>query len=50
MISCAVGLGAQRRVHLEIGVVAGERVVGERDVVRGGLGGDADAALPWRGG
>ena len=36
----AVVLGAQRRVHLEAGVEAAHRLVGERQVVRGRLAGD----------
>ena len=39
----AVGLRAQRRVHLGVGVVAVHRLVGELPVVRAGLGGDGDA-------
>ena len=38
-----VGGGAQRRVDLEHGVVAGEQLVGEREVVRRRLGRDRQA-------
>ena len=44
----AIGGLAQRRVHLEVGVVldrAVERLVGEREVMRRDLAGDLDAAL-----
>jgi hypothetical protein len=41
----AVALGAQRRVHLQPGVeVLADRLVGQRQVVRAGLGGDLHAA------
>ena len=40
----AVVRGAERRVHLGVGVVALDRLVGQGEVVRGGLGGDAYAA------
>ena len=39
----AVVLGAQRRVHLEARVEAADRLVGERQVVRGRLAGDPDS-------
>ena len=43
----AVGLGAQRRVHLQARVQPLEdRLVGEREVVRGALGRDRDAGRP----
>ena len=44
----AVVLGPQRRVHLEAGVEAADRLVGERQVVRRRLAGDPDARLPSR--
>ena len=40
-----VGVGAQRRRHLVVAVEGAQALVGEREVVRTGLAGDADAAL-----
>ena len=40
----AIGGLAQRRVHLDVGVVALERLVGEDEVVRRHLAGHGDAA------
>ncbi len=39
----AVGFGAERRVHLGVGVVAADGVFGEGEVVRRGLAGDVEA-------
>ena len=39
-----VGVGAQRRRHLVIAVEGAQAVVGQREVVRAGFAGDADAA------
>ena len=44
----AVVLGAQRRVHLEAGVEAADRLVGEGQVVRRRLAGDLRRPRPWR--
>ena len=41
--ACAVLLGAQRRVHLEVGVERAHRLVGEQQVVRRGLAGHLGA-------
>jgi hypothetical protein len=40
-----VVLAPERRVHLESGVEAPHGLVGERQVVRGGLAGDLDARI-----
>ena len=42
-----VGVGAQRRVHLEHRVVGRALGVGEGEVVGGGLAGDGQARRPW---
>ena len=44
----AVGLGAQRRVHLEVRVERADRLVGEQQVVRRGLAGHLRARPPGR--
>ena len=39
-----IGFGAQRRIDLGVGVVVLERVVGQREVMRGRLGRDPEAS------